>query len=64
MPIDPADVVDDILIRAQEFGGHYMMLTAFQGNKTETTLLRTMDLIIDQSDYETWLKELKNEAHN
>lgn len=48
----------DITIRCQDFGGAYCVMTAFQGNKHETVLLRQIDLKIDQIDYEIWLATL------
>ena len=48
----------DIVIRAMDFAGAYTVLTAFQGNTHETVLLRTLDLKVDQIDYEIWLATL------
>lgn len=48
----------DITIRCQDWAGQYTVMTAFQGNSHETVLMRTMDLKIDQIDYELWLATL------
>lgn len=51
----------DITIRVQDFAGAYTALTAYQGSKHETILLRSVDLKIDQENYARWLGDLSKE---
>ena len=57
----PQTRASDISIHAYSVGS-YMVMTAYQGLRKETVLMRLEDLLRDEIDYQRWLEELKREG--